>query len=107
MILYEHSRFERNVLKRSPDGKLLLFGVRDEGDRKSHLFTIPVEGGKEKELYAAQGGFETAMWSPDGKYIYFTDKKSGSRKIELKFLVFTPMESKCLLPCVNESWKSE
>jgi Tol biopolymer transport system component len=77
-ILYEHSRFERNVLKRSPDGKLLLFGVRDEGDGKSHLLTIPVDGGKEKELYAAQGGFETAIWSPDGKYIYFTKEQDGT-----------------------------
>ena len=29
-ILYEHSRFERNVLDCSPDGKLLLFGIRDQ-----------------------------------------------------------------------------
>jgi len=78
MILYEHSRFERNVLDCSPDGKLLLFGVRNEGDRKSHLFTIPVEGGKEKELFVSQGGFETAMWSPDGKYVYFTKSQDGT-----------------------------
>ena len=77
-ILYEHSRFERNVLKRSPDGKLLLIGVRDDGDKKSHLFTIPIDGGKEKELYAVQGGFETAMWSPDGKYVYFTTRQDGT-----------------------------
>lgn len=77
-ILYEHSRFERSVLARSPDGKTLLLGVRDEKDGKSHLFTIPVDGGEEKELYSVQGGFETAMWSPDGKYVYFTKNQEGT-----------------------------
>lgn len=75
-ILYEHSRFERNVLDCSPDGKLLLFGVREEGG--SHLFTIPVEGGEEEELCTTQEGFETAMWSPDGKYVYFTKEQDGT-----------------------------
>jgi len=75
-ILYEHSRFERNVLKRSPDGKLLLFGVKEEGE--SYLLTIPVGGGEEKELFASQGGFGTAMWSPDGKYVYFTKSQDGT-----------------------------
>lgn len=75
-ILYEHPRFERNVLARSPDGKTLLFGVREEGE--SHLFTIPVEGGEEKELCTTQQGFETAMWSPDGKCVYFTKSQDGT-----------------------------
>jgi Tol biopolymer transport system component len=75
-ILYEHSRFERSVLDCSPDGKLLLFGVREEGE--SHLLTIPVGGGKEKELYATKGGFGRAMWSPDGKYVYFTKEQDGT-----------------------------
>lgn len=75
-ILYENSRFERNVLDCSPDGKLLLFGVREEGEGR--LFTIPVEGGEETELCTTPEGFETAMWSPDGKYVYFTKEKDGT-----------------------------
>lgn len=76
-ILYEHPRFERNVLARSPDGKTLLFGVRDEGE--SHLFTIPVEGEEVTELCSDETSpFETAMWSPDGKYVYFTKRQDGT-----------------------------
>jgi len=79
-ILYKHSRFERGVLKRSPDGKNLLFAVRSPEEKKSHLFTMPVEGGKEKELCTPQEAsyFEIAMWSPDGKYIYFTERSDGT-----------------------------
>ena len=79
-ILYKHSRFERGVLKRSPDGKNLLFAVRSPEEKKSHLFTMPVEGGKEKELCTPQEAsyFEIAMWSSDGKYIYFTERSDGT-----------------------------
>jgi Tol biopolymer transport system component len=76
-ILYKHSFFERGVLKLSPDGKNLLFGLRYPGDEKSRLFTIPVEGGKEKLVCTAQEDkvFGKALWSPDGKYIYFTENR--------------------------------
>lgn len=79
-ILYKNSRFERSVLRLSPDGKSLLFGVRDLEGKKSRLYTIPVEGGPEKELCTPQEapGFGMAMWSPDGKYVYFTEMKDGT-----------------------------
>jgi Tol biopolymer transport system component len=76
-ILCKHSRFERNVLARSPDGRSLLFAVRSPEDKKSHLYTIPTEGGNIKELCTAQeaASLEMGMWSPDGKYVYFTEMK--------------------------------
>ena len=79
-ILYEHSHFDRGVLTRSPDGKNLLLAVRSPEEKKSRLFTIPVEGGKEVELCKAQeaGGFDSALWSPDGKYIYFSERSDGT-----------------------------
>jgi Tol biopolymer transport system component len=79
-ILYRHSHFERSVLNHSPDGKKLLLAVISPEEKKSRLFTIPVEGGKEKELCTPQeaSGFYTAMWSPDGKYVYFTERKDGT-----------------------------
>ncbi len=78
-ILYKHSRFERGVLERSPDGKNLLLAVRSPDGKKSRLFKIPVGGGEEKELCTAQEarGFYAALWSPDGKYVYFTEQQDG------------------------------
>ena len=76
-ILYRHSNFDRGVLKLSPDGKNLLLATRSQEEKRSRLFTIPVEGGKEKELCTAQeaDNFAGAMWSPDGKYVYFGEKR--------------------------------
>jgi Tol biopolymer transport system component len=80
-ILYKHSNFERGTLNRSPDGKSLLFGVKPPNGNKSLLLTLPVEGGKEKELCTTQeaDGFGWGcFWSPDGKYIYFTERSNGT-----------------------------
>ena len=79
-ILYKHSRFVRGVLNRSPDGKSLLFGVFSPEEKKSRLLTIPVEGRTEKEVCTSQEAisFNTAIWSPDGKYIYFAERKDGT-----------------------------
>jgi Tol biopolymer transport system component len=79
-ILYKNSRFVRNILQRSPDGKDLLFGVFSPEEKKSRLFTIPVDGGKEKELCTSQEAisFNSANWSPDGKCIYFLDSDGNN-----------------------------
>jgi Tol biopolymer transport system component len=75
-IVYKHSHFNRGVLCRSPDGRSLLFAVHNPEEKKSHLLTIPVEGGEEKELCSSQESddFKWGYWSPDGKYIYFTER---------------------------------
>ena len=75
---------------RSPDGKLLLFGVKEEGE--SHLLTISVGGGEGKELFASQGGFERAMWSPDGKCVYFTKSQDGTSLWRLPATGGTPQK---------------
>jgi Tol biopolymer transport system component len=50
------------------------------GDGKSQLFTMPAEGGKEKEVCSAQEAkiIRRAYWSPDGKYIYFAETPKGT-----------------------------
>ena len=74
-VLYKYSNFERGILRLSPDGQKLLFGLEYPGDKKSRLFTMPAEGGTENEVCAVQEarGFATAFWSRDGNYIYFVE----------------------------------
>jgi Tol biopolymer transport system component len=82
-ILFKHSRFERSVLARSPDGRNLLFAVRSPEDKKSHLYTMLAEGGGINELCTAQeaAGLGMGMWSPDGKYVYFTEMMDGGTSL--------------------------
>ena len=79
-ILYNHTDFNRGTLSFSPDGKILLFGIQVPGEEKSCLVTIPAEGGRETELCTTQeaNNFDRALWSPDGKYIYFTERPEGT-----------------------------
>jgi Tol biopolymer transport system component len=78
-ILYENPNFERLVLNCSPDGKWLLFGVMDPAKKKNRLLTMSVEGGEVKELCTLQEAVKRqAKWSPDGKYIYFTEISDGT-----------------------------
>jgi Tol biopolymer transport system component len=74
-ILFKSPGFTRGVLDLSPDGTKLLFGLEYPGNKKSRLFTMPAEGGKENELCTTQEarGFEIAFWDPDGTYIYFVE----------------------------------
>ncbi len=79
-VLYEQAHFDRGSLSRSPDGKRLIFAARSPEQKKSRLFTMPVDGGQEKELCTPQEAddFYGVMWSPDGKYIYFSERIDGT-----------------------------
>jgi TolB protein len=53
----------------SPDGRLLAYTAKRDGD--FNIFTIPVEGGEERQLTTAPGLDDGPDYSPDGRYIYF------------------------------------
>lgn len=54
--------------------------IRIPEEKKSRLFTMSVEGGQAKVLCTPQEAddFYGAMWSPDGKYIYFAERGEGT-----------------------------
>jgi len=80
-ILYKNNDFTPHVLDLSPDVKTLLFGLKYPGDNKYSLVIMPAEGGKEKVLCTAQedNSIYSAFWSPDGKYVYFTELHEGTK----------------------------
>ncbi len=66
---YETPRF-------SPDGTMIVVGVRQPGGYKD-IWVLDARGNKIEELMhdrAIDGG---AVWSPDGKIIYFASDRSG------------------------------
>ena len=78
-VLYEHTHFDRNILSRSPDGKSLLFAIRNPREKISHIYTMPAEGGKATELCTSQEAYCVGGgWSPDGRYIFFTEATEGT-----------------------------
>jgi len=63
----------------SPDGKRLAYCAERNGNYD--VYTISVNGGKEKRLTTAEGLDDGPEYSPDGKYIYYNSYKSGHMQI--------------------------
>lgn len=63
----------------SPDGKMLAYCA--ERNRNYDIYTIPLNGGKEKRLTSAEGLDDGPDYSPDGKYIYFNSERTGTMQI--------------------------
>jgi dipeptidyl aminopeptidase/acylaminoacyl peptidase len=59
--------------------KLLAYTAKRDGD--FNIFTIPVEGGEERQLTTAPGLDDGPDYSPDGRYIYFNSVRSGLMQI--------------------------
>jgi TolB protein len=63
----------------SPDGKTLTYvGQRNN---EFDIYTIPVTGGKEKQLTNSAGLDDGPEYSPDGKYIYYNSFQTGRMQI--------------------------
>ncbi|NDV16719.1 hypothetical protein GO009_11840 [Muricauda sp. TY007] len=63
----------------SPNGKRLAYCAERNGNYD--VYTISVNGGKEKRLTTAEGLDDGPEYSPDGKYIYYNSYKSGHMQI--------------------------
>lgn len=59
----------------SPDASTLCYCARRNGDYD--VYTIPAEGGVEKQLTAVEGLDDGPEYSADGKYIYFNSIRGG------------------------------
>lgn len=59
----------------SPDGQLIAFNARPEGN--CDIYTVPAEGGPVKRLTDHRGVYENPTWSAGGKWIYFTSTHTG------------------------------
>jgi TolB protein len=63
----------------SPDGKTLAYCAERNGEYD--VYTIPFEGGEEKQLTTAKGLDDGPEYSPDGRYIYFNSDRTGLMQI--------------------------
>lgn len=63
----------------SPDGKRLAYCAERNGNYD--VYSISVDGGKEKRLTTAEDLDDGPDYSPDGKYIYYNSYKSGHMQI--------------------------
>jgi len=55
----------------SPDGKLLAFSARREGDEAPQIYLLPLEGGEARRLTTVPGGASSPKFRPDGRAILF------------------------------------
>jgi Tol biopolymer transport system component len=69
----------------APDGKMVAFSVTapDAAQNKkfNHIYVIPIDGGKPKEIGNIGNSNERPRWSPDSKKIAFTSDKGGASQI--------------------------
>jgi Tol biopolymer transport system component len=73
-IIYKGHHLKR-ILRLSPASNTLLFAYVNPENNKIHFCIIPAEGGKAKEICTSQETtrVRTAVWSPDGNHIFFTE----------------------------------
>jgi Tol biopolymer transport system component len=63
----------------SPDGRMLLFTARPEG--QADLYTVPASGGTIRRLTRDPGDELAASFSRDGKFVYFSSRRSDAWQI--------------------------
>ncbi len=63
----------------NPDGKTLVYCAERQGNYD--VYSIDLNGGKEKRLTDTEGLDDGPEYSPDGKYIYFNSYRTGHMQI--------------------------
>jgi Tol biopolymer transport system component/DNA-binding winged helix-turn-helix (wHTH) protein len=63
----------------SPDGASILFSRG--GESQSHLYVLPLAGGRPRQLTSLNGFTVGGVWSPDGNQVAFISNDGGSRRV--------------------------
>ncbi len=66
----------------SPDGKLIAFTGRFDGDKATQVYVIPVDGGEKYKLFESSESVIQFKFHPDGKQIYYTAQNPAPEKIK-------------------------
>jgi Tol biopolymer transport system component len=63
----------------SPDGRFLACSIRDSRDESTSLMLVPTDGSAPRELHAMDAPESPNAWgfSPDGRFVYFTVRKTN------------------------------
>jgi dipeptidyl aminopeptidase/acylaminoacyl peptidase len=56
-------------------------GAGDRYGQREHIWTIPVSGGEPVAVTDGSSTDLNPVWSPDGKYLYFSSNRGGSSNI--------------------------
>ena len=65
----------------SPHDLRLVVSIRNSGSRQMDIATIPVAGGAVTPLVAATSTEWNAVWSADGRYVYYTSDAGGTMNL--------------------------
>ncbi len=65
----------------SPDGSKLLYSAKPPGEKKRDIFISRIDGSDERNLTRQAGSSWSPEWSPDGRFIYFTSNRDGTRQV--------------------------
>src|SRR5262249_51751 len=91
----------------SPEGRRIAF-VRISGN-KVEIFTLSVLGGEERKLITLdenpKRGYVTNLsWSPDGKFIAYSDNKSSEEPASIYLLSVESLEKQKLTSPPEQTW---
>jgi TolB protein len=65
----------------SPDNKTLAFVAQRNGSRQYDIYSMPADGGAEKQLTSNIHHDDGPDYSPDGKWIYINSDRSGKEAV--------------------------
>jgi Tol biopolymer transport system component len=65
----------------SPHGQRIAFWAIPEGGSQRDIWTVPAEGGKPVQITNDAAVDWNPVWSPDGRYIYFSSDRAGTMNL--------------------------
>ncbi|MGD2216845.1 MAG: tetratricopeptide repeat protein [Gemmatimonadales bacterium] len=83
--LYNHPGLATRSLALSPDGAAVVFAVNDSMRphpttyvrNAGRLMLVSLEGGEVRELTRLSGSFGSVVWAPDGRYVFFLERRQA------------------------------